>query len=298
MGKPQAPKPPSPVATSAAQTGTNIGTAIANASLQNVNQVGPNGSLTYSQSGSTTYTDPYTKKTYQIPNYTATTSLTPTGQAINDQNQGAQLNLATLANQQAGFLKDYMPQGIDTSGLPELQGSYGPEDGYAAERSRVEAAMMERMRPELERARAAADQRLANQGLAVGSRAYSAAQDDLARGETDARLGVILAGGQEQSRLAGLDAQRAGFINGARSQGMSEAFARRNQPINEIAALLSGSQVQMPNFQVNRPGAIPTTDVAGNIWNNYQARNAQYQTQLAGWNNAVGAIGGTLFGMM
>ena len=245
----------------------------------------------------TSWTDPYTKKTYQIPQYTATQSLSPTGQAINTQNQGAQLNLASLANQQSGFLKNYMTEGVDLSGLPSLQGSYGPADGYSADRLRVEQAMTERMRPEMERARAARETQLANQGLAVGGRAYSAAQDDLNRGENDARLATILAGGQEQSRLDAMARGQAGFQNDARSQGMSEAFAQRNQPINEIAALLSGSQIQMPNFAVNRPGAIPTTDVAGNIWGNYDAKYNQYGTKLQGWNNAAGAAG-SLFGLL
>ncbi len=37
--------------TAAASTPTNVGTAVANAYLGNVNQVTPDGSLTYSQSG-------------------------------------------------------------------------------------------------------------------------------------------------------------------------------------------------------------------------------------------------------
>ncbi len=43
------PQPPNPIATGAAQTGTNIGTAIANANLNNTNQVTPQGGLTYDQ---------------------------------------------------------------------------------------------------------------------------------------------------------------------------------------------------------------------------------------------------------
>ena len=47
MGKPDAPQPTDPKETSAAQTGTNVSTAIANAMMGNVNQITPNGSLTY-----------------------------------------------------------------------------------------------------------------------------------------------------------------------------------------------------------------------------------------------------------
>ncbi|PII38583.1 hypothetical protein T190_18770 [Sinorhizobium meliloti CCBAU 01290] len=41
MGKQKAPSPPDPNKTASAQTATNIGTAIANQTLGNVNQVTP-----------------------------------------------------------------------------------------------------------------------------------------------------------------------------------------------------------------------------------------------------------------
>ena len=53
MGKSKAPKPPDPVRTAAAQTATNIGTALAEGALNRVNQVTPDGALTYVRSGTT-----------------------------------------------------------------------------------------------------------------------------------------------------------------------------------------------------------------------------------------------------
>ena len=47
MGKPSPPKPPNPKDTSAAQTGTNVSTSIANNMMGLINQKGPTGSLTY-----------------------------------------------------------------------------------------------------------------------------------------------------------------------------------------------------------------------------------------------------------
>ena len=46
----------------------------------------------------------------------------------------------------------------------------------------------------------------------------------------------------------------AQLANDARGQYMQEAYAARNQPINEINALMAGSQVNQPNF-VNTPQA-------------------------------------------
>ena len=50
--KPDPPTPPNPVVTAAAQTGTNVSTAIANTMLNRTNQVTPQGSLTYNTTGS------------------------------------------------------------------------------------------------------------------------------------------------------------------------------------------------------------------------------------------------------
>lgn len=130
MGKQKAPSPPDPKDTAAASTGTNVSTAIANAYLGNVNQVTPDGSLNYSQSGMYTMNDPYTGKTYEVPQFTATQTLSPQQQAIQDQNRGAQLNLASAANERSGFLKDYLSQGINTSSLPALQGSAGINSNF------------------------------------------------------------------------------------------------------------------------------------------------------------------------
>jgi len=50
---------------------------------------------------------------------------------------------------------------------------------------------------------------------------------------------------QKYNQMAGA----AGFQNQAVQQQLAQQMALRNQPLNEISALLSGSQVQMPQFQ-------------------------------------------------
>ena len=51
--------------------------------------------------------------------------------------------------------------------------------------------------------------------------------------------------------------------NAARQQYLNEQFALRNQPINEISALLTGSQVSQPNFVNPNTSTIANTDVGG-----------------------------------
>ena len=398
MSKPRAPTPPDPNQVAGAQTGTNVSTAIANTAMGQVNQVTPDGSLTYSTTGNHSWTDPSTGQTYSVPQYTATTSLSPAAQAIRDQNNAASLNLATLAANQSGradqllstpFSLDNVPAGADRSGfapatygssltgpqfsqggapLPgtaNLQDSYTPEGGFSADRQRVEDALMGRLGTQRERDMEGLRSQLTNQGVNIGTEAYSRAMQDFDRTNTDMRTSAILASGQEQSRLLGEARGAAGFTNDARQtdftnrmglfgmgedqrrygdsmaqqgfqnqqaiQGREDAIADsrfgqqasiydaqdnarmrelqtqlalRNQPINEITALMSGSQVATPQFGIAQSAMIPTTDYAGirqqgfnNQQANYQTANSNYQALMGGlFGLGSSAITGGMFG--
>jgi len=400
MGKPKPPKPADPKETGAAQTATNIGTAIAQQNLNNVNQVTPYGNLTYNQTGTYQYVDPLDGKVHNIPTYTATQTLSPEQQAILDQNNQASLNLSRLGADQSARLNDLLGRPVDTNSLPargdansirqtNLQRvGYGPglqtqlgdvgqvqrqiaDSGpvtrtygtdFSQDRQRVEDALMDRMNPRLEQDRKRLESRLASQGIRIGSEAYNSAMDDYSRQTNDARLGAILNAGQEQSRLAGLEAARAGFenaaqaqvfgqnaanaqlannaqaqafqqeaaragfrndglqqmhqnrtqgismdnqaavqetnadiarfnaANDARNQALQEQFAVRNQPINEITALMSGSQVQNPNFITPNTAQLATTDFAGIQANYDNAMQQRYQQQMSARNNLIGGV--------
>ncbi len=73
----KSPQQPNVQQTAAAQTGSNISTALAQQLINNTNQVTPYGNLTYGQTGSNSFTDPATGKTTKIPQFTATTTLSP-----------------------------------------------------------------------------------------------------------------------------------------------------------------------------------------------------------------------------
>src|SRR5262249_46040799 len=101
MSKPDAPTPPDPKKVPEAQTDPSVPTAIASTLLGQINEVGPRGSLNSSQSGSFKFTDPNSGMTYDMPQFTATTSLNPTGQAIQDANDEAAINLARTGAKQS-----------------------------------------------------------------------------------------------------------------------------------------------------------------------------------------------------
>ena len=235
--------------TSAAQTGTNIGTAIANNTMGMVNQITPDGSLTYSQSGTYKYKDPYTGQEYDLPTYTATTALSEMGQQIKGQNDQTQLNLAETGAQQSGFLNDY---------LGEI---WNPDT------SAIEGRLMElgsqRLDPRFAQQEDQLRTRLANQGVTAGSEAWNREMQSLNQSKNDAYNQLMLQG---------------------RGQAFSELQAQRNQPINEITALLSGSQVSNPaTASPAAPQAgVAGVDYAGLVGDKYRADLAASQAKMGG----------------
>jgi hypothetical protein len=203
MGKssPSPPPAPNPQDTARASTSTNVATSIANAFLNNTNQVTPEGELRYDVTDNYTWNDPYTGLNVQIPRFSATQIRSPQAQAIEDQNQAAKFNLAGMANAQSARLSEHLADSIDLTGAPdaadpskisgvpgaattfgdagqqqttlgdagEITRTYGPADDFSSDRSRVEEALYGRLNPQLSRERSNIEQRLQDQGIRYGS---------------------------------------------------------------------------------------------------------------------------------
>ena len=78
--------------------------------------------------------------------------------------------------------------------------------------------MFERVNPQLQQDEQRLRQQLADQGIRYGTQAYSGAYDPYNRAVTDARLGIVQAGGAEQQRMKEMARNRAGFQNTAQQQ--------------------------------------------------------------------------------
>ncbi len=229
MKKAKAPAPIDPVKTAAASTATNISTAIANTAMGNVNQVGPESSLTYNQSGTREIRDPYTGVVTRVPTYTAETKLNAPQQALYDQN---------LANKQGMAIKGW-----------DLLSAFGTGPDI---RARTEDALMARLNPQIERDRQSMETRLANQGLTMGSRAYGASQDDFNRGANDARLSAILAAGGEERAARGQALNEIGFMQSGGAQPVPQYGINRpaQAATTDTAGLINTQQQQqMQAFQ-------------------------------------------------
>ena len=363
MGKrsPSPPPAPDPVATSNAQAAANRETAITQAGLNMVNQRTPYGSLEYRQIGTWQDGTPrYEATQYQRPEVSTLADLDLMGGLIaggTAVNQIARVSDRLSTPFDVNSIGPARVDSVSTGGLPALQSGASASRPVTYDagqrdtldftglgdpnisRDRVETALFDRMNPQMERDRAALEQRLANQGISYGSQAWQAAQDDLNRGRNDARLGVIANAGQEQSRLFGLGLNQAqfgndarftnasfgnnaqaqefgqsfsnaqlanaaraqgfnenlssaNFTNAARGQAINEAVLNRQQPLNEFSALMSGTQVQAPQF-VNTPGTqVAPTDVAGPVYQNYQGALNAYNQQVGSRNSMMGGLFG------
>ena len=280
MAKPKAPAPPDPTKTAQAQTDQSLATSMANSAMGMVSQRGPDGSLTYNQTGSKTID--MGGKQYQVPTYEAVTQLSDAAQKRFDTTNAATQNMADVAKTLSGQIMDTTGKPISYDNLPELQGS----GGYEASRKSVEDAMYSRLTPQMERARATLETTLTNRGIRPGSEAYDRAMRNAGETENDARQQVILAAGGEQSRLAGLD-------SATRAQLLGERNSQANEPINRLAALLSNTQVNTPQYQTYTPQGMATTDIAGLTQQNYSNQNAAYQAKMQQQN----ALYGGLFGL-
>lgn len=258
MGKQKAPQPTDPKLTSAATTGTNISTSIANAYLQNMNEYGPDGTKTFDQIGMTTVTDPYTGKTYQIPKFSVTTTLSDQQKAIKGQQDAASLNLATLGKDLSGTLGQQLT-GNFSLGNEETEGRL-----FDLGRKRLDPMFANRDED--------LRTRLANQGIKAGTAAYDREMGLLGQQENDAYNSLLLQG---------------------RGQASQELLTEDNQRINQISALLGGGQVSMPNFMTGaNVGAIPTTDNASIIGNSDNAKMAAWQANQAAMGSMLGGLGG------
>lgn len=141
---------------------------------------------------------------------------------------------------------------------------------------KAQAAYMQRMDPVLARSRAAQEQTMANQGLRLGSEAYGTSQDIIGKQENDARGQAILQAMSLSPQL------------------LAQALTLRNQPLNELNALRSGSQVSMPSFG---PAGQQATVAGPNLLGAAQAQSGYNQGVYNAQQASDSAMTNGLFGL-
>lgn len=225
---------------------------------------------------------------------TLTQTFSPEQQALYDQQTKNQQLLGGLGTTGITNAQGVLGQAVDFSGSPAVG---NPQQSY----QNAVDAMMVRPTADYERAVEQSQADLAAAGIPVGSKAYNTTQALLGRQLTDA---------QTQAGLAGINAGNTYFNQqqAAHQVGNADYLTKRTQPLNEITALMSGSQVSnpftmpgyaqsaqvqaAPLYNAMQQGANYGTDV----WNAEQAQNANLQQGLFGLAGTGLMAGGMAYG--
>ena len=277
---PSAPPAPDYGAAASAQGAANVDTAVAESIVNRPNQVTPYGTLNYNQTG--TFNTPGGQA---VPQFTSQVDLTPLGQQRFDQEQRINQALGGIAESGVNRVGQSLGSSFDMSGIP-------PQARASEEtRQRVADALYGRVAPQLQRSREQGENALLVGGFNPGGEAWKARQDDMARQENDAMMTAQINAGGEESRQFGLD-------SAARDKAIQEQAYLRSLPLNEINAIRSGSQVQMPQFAGSGGSSIGAAPIFNAANQGAQYNQGIYNAQTAGANaansglySALGSLG-------
>lgn len=240
-GKNQSP-PPAPDYT---------GAALQQQKSQFVSQNTPYGSLTYKN-------DPHSPS-----GYGSTITLNPQAQSALDQQMRLSGQMGNLAESQLGNVQQQFAKPFDMNSVNAVS-----DKAYGALTSRLDpqwAARQEQF-----------DSQMANQGIPVGSEAYTNARREFDQGRNDA---------YQQANLAAIQTM---------PQTYQLASSVREQPLNELNALRTGAQVQNPQFQTyGQSPLLQATGLQGqygtDVYNQQMAQRNALTSGLFGLGGTLGA---------
>jgi endosialidase-like protein len=155
----------------------------------------------------------------------------------------------------------------------------------AIQQGGAEQQRMNQMSAQLAAFQNAAQQQGFEQQQGRGAFANQAQQQQYTQNAALAAFGNTGLAQQLAQQQSAFNASQAG-----RNQWLQEQFALRNQPINEISALMAGSQVSMPNFLNTQGSQIPTTDIAGLMNQNFNQQMGLYTQQSNQANQLMGGL--------
>lgn len=227
-----------------------------------ITQYGLNATDQVTPYGSVNYTQgtPWSDGT---PHYTATQTLSPEQQTLYNLGTQTQTNLGQIGVDQSSRIGALLNTPFDLNSATNSQ------------QAQIARTLLD---PVWQQRESQLQTQLANQGIQQGSQAYTNALRDFGMQRDNAYNSALLAD---------------------RGQATQEALTQRNQPLNEISALMSGSQVSQPNFVGTPQTQVAPVDYGSMVANNYQGQMAGYNAQLANQGalyGALGSLGGTALG--
>lgn len=296
-----APTAPDPVATANAQTSTNVNTALTQGKINNPNVSTPygqqqvtwgGGGTTFDQAGYDAALAKYNAGMSGSGRYGGEDGTTPfqtmTGGAMPTRDQFTTTTNAdtptitqTLNPAQQGLLdsQNKISQGLlDTgqtalgraqAGLSQPFDLSGVNDIY----NKAYAAQTARLDPQWQQAQAQQETQLRGQGLVPGGEAYDNAMRVFNNGKNDA---------YQQATNSAISTM---------PQTYQLAQSAYDEPLNEVNALRTGSQVQNPTFSQYNPTTVTPTNTLG-------AQQLSYNGGLNAYNAQVGQANSFNSGLM
>jgi hypothetical protein len=299
------PSPPDPYATAAAQNQQNMQASQYSTAASNANEVNPYGTVSYKAIEQVPVYGQNGQITSYAPRYERTTALSPDQQKLLGLETQSKYNMGTAGVEQSAKLREHLNKGMDTSqwqawgatpGKQDLRQDAGPTD-----RASIEKQMMESYDRNTKGTNEAQEASLAARGLSPGGQGYGGwqMQRDDTRAE-QARQAYLTSGDEARKAQAAyndvgtqrfnMDQAVSQYQNNLRGAQATEAYAGRNQPINEITALMSGSQATIPQFQPFSGSPISPSNIGQYISDNYKAESAAAAQTNAGIFSMIGGL--------
>lgn len=278
MGKsaPAAPAAPDYTGAAVAQGQANLTAAQQGAVLSNPNVSSPLGNQTVNYSN---IAGP-DGQTFLQPNISQ--NLTPEAQQTLAAQQQAQLGLANLGNQALGAAGGILSNPFQYNG-PGLTTSLDQNTIQQGTNN-----VLAQLQPQIAQNNAATTQQLANQGIGQGSEAWNNSM----RQQDQNNNNLYVQASQQGFNNALAQSQ---FNNQAVAQNLSQQLGLYNQPLNQISALESGSQIQMPQFQGYSGQNVQAAPIANATTQLGQYNQNLYGQQVASYNSGMQGLG-SLFG--
>lgn len=232
---------------------------------------------------------------FTTDNWSQTTTLSPEQQKLYESTTGVSQGMSDLAGGQLGRVGQSLGAALPNSAAPVSNVNGGT--GYEGSRDQVVQALMARQMPGIMNQRHDLESGLLNSGIEKGTDAWNRAQFGQGQKENDMSMAALLAGGQEQSRLAGLDLSAGQFANSAAGQTFGQGLAARQVPLNELNGLRNGTNPQtapqLPAYYTTGGGTAggSQTEAAQNSFNAQSgAANAKNQSTNATYGAILSAL--------
>lgn len=279
-GKSDPPPPPDYTGAATATAAGNL-EAAKQAQIGNmINQVTPQGTVTYTPIG----------QTDDVTRWQQTVSLSPAQQALYNQNQAINQQLGNVANKGVGYVQKALNQPLSFQGMQALQSPQLIQQ-KASDMAYQNATRY--LDPQFQRQQSGLENQLSNQGITRGSEAWNNAmqQQDMARQQA-------YEGARNQAYLQGMQGaqQLYGQGMGTRQQQLTEEQLLRQDPINMLNAARTGQQMQVtqqPQVATSAPGQRVTTagpDLLGAATATGQYNQGVYNAQQAGQGQMLGGL--------